>query len=354
MKWTHLLPLEPVPPGGSAAPEPRQFTRWPAQPPPADPATVPFQEALHRAHYALEGHEDVVRGWPAEFRRRAALREHLDAVDSGGPPDDTPVRLIPLLAGEGIAWSRADLAWALATAERYGCFDGAAFALPGHIALSLTREELEGFGPALRAVLDEFIDEWDTPRATRKHLAELYGTAIGRLAGRLPLDLLPWSDPFGCYTRERLDRHLDAPEVTAVLRHATTLAKPKPTRAWLRAAAALPADLPARAILGCLVDYDGAVSFLSDDLLRGLAWMVSLNPSDGTTDLLGEAALAAGRAHHEAPGFPYAPQAAVALAEILLTRSGEFPARVLDEMCETVQNRALLSRVRSARLRLAV
>jgi hypothetical protein len=301
----------------------------------------------------------AVRAWPAGLRRLAAVRVHINAVRhsrDGGPPDDGPARLMPVLIDERMRWSRSDLAWALRTADNYLLFDGAAFLLPGYMAVSLGRAELHGFEPALREVFDEFIDEQDIPRWVRKLLAELYGTAIGRCVAGLPLDLLTPSDPFGRFTRKRLGRRLEDPDVTDLLRHAAALSKPVPPKTWLRSAEAFAASWPVRAVLDCFVEYAGYVPFASDELLRGLAWMLSLDQSEQATELLALVAMTAGTAAQKSRGYPFAPQTAAATVEILASRPGEVPVRVLTDLSHTVANKALRARVETSlqRVRTAI
>lgn len=327
---------------------------WIGQLPSADPASVGFEDAVACASAAvatrLPGADRVVRAWPAEFRRLAALRVHVSTVTDSydRAPDDSPARLMPVLIDDTIRWSRAELAWALRTADDYAHFDGGAYLLPGYIAASLNRVELAGFGRALRAVFDDFITERDTPRPVRPLLGKLYGTAIGCLAGRLPLDLLPWQDPFGEFVRKQLDRRLDEPGVTVLFRHATALNKVLPPKAWLRVAASFPADWPVRLVLECFADHAGPVRSESDELLRGLVWMLSLDPSPGATELLGRVAITAGSSGERKRGYVFAPQTAAAAIEILTGRSGEVPARALTELSRIVVNKALLARVRTA------
>jgi hypothetical protein len=331
--WTHLLP--------EAGEEPAAL--------PNEPLSTRLQKAETAVFVRQPGAERAVRAWPADLRRHAALQMHRNAVDRWRylcPPTEGPARLMPVLIDDQLRWSRSELAWALRTADGYGLFDGAAFLLPGFIAASLDRAELTGFGPALRAVFDEFIEQRDTLRPVRRLLGELYGTAIGRLAGRLRLDLLPWHDPFGEFVRERLDRRLDEPGVAELLGHAASLSKLTPSKTWLRAAGALPVGWPVRTVLDCFVEYADYVSFGSDELLRGLAWMLSTDPSEESTALLGRVAVTAGSAGLQARGYPFAPQTAAATVEILAGRSGgETP---LTELSRIVANKALLNRVRVA------
>jgi hypothetical protein len=358
MTWTHLLPEPGTEPAGFVDPlgGPRRPIGWHGQPPPADPATVTLDEAMAFAAAAVysrqPGAEQIVRAWPAGFRRLVALRMHIDAARNAGSPDEGPARLMPVLIDDRIRWTRSELAWALRTADDWCQFDGGAFLLPGYIAAALSAADLAGFGPALRAVFDTFIEERDTPRPVRRLLAELYGRAIGRLAGRLPLHLLPWSDPFGRFARERLGARLDEPGVAGLLEHAASLSKPVPAKRWLSAAEAFPAGWPVWALLECFVAHDGHAGQASDDLLRGLAWMLSLDPSGAATGLLALAAARAAASDADSPRYPFAPQTAAAAVEILAARPGDVPACTLRGLAETVRNRALRARVDAALARL--
>lgn len=95
--------------------------------------------------------------------------------------------------------------------DGYELHDGAAYLLPGFIAASLGPAALSDFEPALRAVFAAFITDWDIPRPVRRLLGERYGTAVWRITGRLPPDLLPQHDPFGAFVRDLLGERLDEP-----------------------------------------------------------------------------------------------------------------------------------------------
>ncbi|MGX6601465.1 hypothetical protein ACWKSP_04900 [Micromonosporaceae bacterium Da 78-11] len=357
MTWTHLLPEAGDEPAGFVAPPrgPLMTRAWTGQPPPPDPTVADLTQAVHFAGAAVftrqPGAASTVLAWPADVRRLAALRVHVDAVHGWldhHAPDQGPARLMPVLIDERIRWSRPDLAWALRTADDYGLYDGAAFLLPGYIAASLSPAELAGFGRPLRAVFDEFIEQSETPRPVRRLLGELYGTAIWRLTGRLPLDLLPWHDPFGEFVQERLDQRLDEPGVIDLFRHATSLSKVSAPKKWLVAAGAFPDHRAVRRVLSCFVEHAGHISSASDELLRGLVWMLSLDPSAEATALLGRVAVTAGSAGSPGSGHPFAPQTAAAVVEILADRSGELPARILTDLSGIVANKALLTRVHAA------
>lgn len=347
MSWTELLPEQGREPAGLLDPaSPASWTGPEGQPPPSHQAA---QQAARTASASWRA-PAALRDRPADFRRLAALGMHAAAVaDCDRTPDEGPAGLMPFLIADDIRWTRSDLAWALRTADDYLYFDGAGYLLPGYMAVSLTAAELTGFAPALRAVFDDFIDQRDTPRHVRRQLAELYGTAIGRATGTLPLDLLPWSCDFGALARGKLAADLDSPPVTALLRHAMSLTSATPTKTWLREAATFPGRWPIQAVLECFSGWSGYVRFGTDELLRGLVWMLSQDRSETATDLLAETALAASGAAPDAPGSPFAPLTASAAVEALAARPGDRPAETLSHLSRTVRNRALLSRVGKVR-----
>ncbi|GAA2903124.1 hypothetical protein Acy02nite_86710 [Actinoplanes cyaneus] len=356
MTWTSLIP-EPVgEPTGFATLDrgPLAPRGWDGGLPPSDPSAAGPAQAATSASAAvysrLPGAERIVREWPADFRRLAALQVHLHAVrrwHCDWAPDEAPARLMPVLIDDRIRWSRTDLAWALRSADGYGLYDGAAFLLPGFIAAALSPAELSGFEPALQAVFAEFINERDTPRPVRRLLGERYGTALWQITGQLPPDLLPRHDPFGEFVRDFLGERLDEPGAAELLRHAASLNKPSPTRAWLRAGSAFPVRWPAPVVLDCFAGYRGYISYACDELLRGLVWILSLDPSDEATTLLGQVATTAGSPNGRKAGRSVAPQTAAATVEVLATRSGPVPAQALSEMSRSVANKTLLGRVRT-------
>jgi hypothetical protein len=187
MTWSHLLPEGDEEPAGFVDPSPsrRRDPSWQAQPLPANPRSLSLDAAVAAAYTALGRRQNsaagTVRAWPAEDRRLILLRIHIDAVRHPGPPDDGPARLVPTLICDQIRWTRTDLIWVLRTADGWGLYDGAAFLLPGYIAASLTVDEVAGCGPALRAVFDTMLHQWQTPQATRWQVTELYGRTLGRL-----------------------------------------------------------------------------------------------------------------------------------------------------------------------------
>jgi hypothetical protein len=183
----------------------------------------------------------------------------------------------------------------------------------------------------------------------RRQLATLYGTAIGRAAGCLPLDLLPWSCGFGEVAREKLGADLDGPMVTGTLRHAASLTRPAPSKAWLREAMTFPDRWPVEAVLECYAGHPRHVWFGTDELLRGLVWMLSQDPRDEAGALLCRVAVAAATAAPEWPRSPFAPQTAAAAVETLAGRPGELPAATLAGLSRTVRSRPLLNRIRKVR-----
>ncbi len=117
------------------------------------------------------------------------------------------------------------------------------------------------------------------------------------------------------------------------------------SKAWLSRAVVAPI-VPA--VLTCFSAYDGRLTSGTDQLLRGLAWTLSRDPSGEATALLGRVAIPA------ASAGPRAPQTAAAVVEILAGRSGDVPGRVLGELAGIVARRSLLDRIGAARTRLGV
>ncbi|MEU4159494.1 hypothetical protein [Actinoplanes sp. NPDC026670] len=335
MSWTELLPETGDEPAGLAVTGDAELE-----------SAVRVVESAARSWKRLG---PPGRDLPAEARRAAAVRLHLSAVRNTGAPDEGPVHVLPGLLDDDVPWSRSDLAWALRTADDYLNYDGASFVLPGCIAVSLSPAELEGFGPALVRVLDEFINERDTPRHIRRQLAELYGVAAGRVYRCLPLDLLPWSCGFGAFARDKFGADLSSRPAGDVLRHAATLTGATPSKTWLRAATTFPERWAVEAVLECFTGWSGHVWFGTDEQLRGLVWMLSLDRSEAATDLLARVAVAASAAEERRRGYPFAPLTAAAAVEAVAVRPGDLPAETLARLSRTVHNRALLSRMAKAR-----
>jgi hypothetical protein len=353
MTWSHLLPEGGEEPAGFVDPSPsrRRDPHWQAQPLPANPRKLSLDAAIAAAYAALgrrqHGAAGTVRAWPADDRRLMLLRIHIDAVRHPGPPDDGPSWLMPTLICDRIRWTRADLIWALRTADDWGLYDGAAFLLLGYIAASLTPDELAGCEPALRAVFDTMLHQRQTPQATRWQVTALIGKTLGRLTHRLPPHLLHAGDHFGPLARRQLGERLDTSEAAQVLAHAVSLTKPAPTKAWLHAARQLPTAAPARAVLGCFTEFRGPVHENNDQVLRGLTWMLSPDTDRDTTDLLARVAATAGSA--AAPSrYPVAPRTAAAAVTILAERPGDVATQTLTELSLTVRNKPLLAHVCAA------
>lgn len=103
-----------------------------------------------------------------------------------------------------------------------------------------------------------------------------------------------------------------------------------------------------RAVLECFAGFAGHVWSGSDELLRGLTWMLSLDPSPEATELLGRVAVTAGSSGARSRGYVFAPLTAAAAVEILTSRPGDVPGRALTELSRIVVHKALLARVRAA------
>ena len=318
--------------------------------PPADPAgwspgALNRMIGWHGSDLAVAA---TVRAWPAEVRRLVAAQAHLTAAWRDSPDEGTEI-VLGLLIGGGIRWRRADLAWALRVAAgECGLYDGGAFFLPAHIALALPAGQLAGFAPALRAVFDHVLHEGTVTGQFRHRLAHLYGTAIGRATGTLPPHLLNDGDEFGPAARSRLSAH-DRSAQTLLI-YAATLERSTPAKAWLRAAPpfvtypayeTLPTILETFASLRCFVD-DG-----NDVLLRGLTWLLSLDPSDEATGLLARVAVAAGSSA-AGNGYVNASRTAAAAVTVLAARPGPQATTALTELDRVVRNKALRKRIETA------
>jgi hypothetical protein len=331
MSWVNLLPEPGEEPSGLDDQPPAELDRM-----------ISRHLAKDRAVAA------TVRAWPPEVRRLVAARAHLTAVRRGHPDEGTEARLAVLIGG-GIRWSRADLAWALrSAAEEGGLYDGGAFFLPAHIALALPAGQLAGFVPALRAVFDHVLHEGSVTGQFRHRLAHLYGTAIGRATGTLPPHLLNDGDEFGPAARSRLSAH-DRSAQTLLI-YAASLERATPSKAWLRAAPpfvtypayeALPTILETFASVRCFVDDD------NDVLLRGLTWLLSLDPSDEATGLLARVAVAAGSSA-AGNGYVNASRTAAAAVTVLAARPGPQATTALTELDRVVRNKALRKRIEAA------
>lgn len=81
--------------------------------------------------------------------------------------------------------------------------------------------------------------------------------------------------------------------------------------------------------------------------------MLSLDPSDEATALLGKVAITAATAGEGRSGRPVTPQTAASAIDVLATRSGPIPARTLLVLSPGVRNKALLGRVHAALHRLS-
>ncbi|WP_204295814.1 hypothetical protein [Actinoplanes campanulatus] len=72
------------------------------------------------------------------------------------------------------------------------------------------------------------------PRSLRDPLAERYERLLTRVGAGVPAHLLPAYDAAGLAARRRVGGRLTDPGMIAVPEFASTLAKPVPTKAWLR------------------------------------------------------------------------------------------------------------------------
>ncbi|XVU23833.1 hypothetical protein ACQPZJ_42375 [Actinoplanes sp. CA-054009] len=143
------------------------------------------------------------------------------------------------------------------------------------------------------------------------------------------------------------------PAVHGVFRFAADLAKPVPTKAWLREAderlaAAPQAREAAGRLLGGYRRGARPVFDYVDTLLRGLVWLRSRVPGGETTALLCDLAATVAAPVRRGSAEIVAPKTAAAVAEALSGRPGDAPALALGRLSLTVRSRPLLTRVRAA------
>ncbi|KUL37292.1 hypothetical protein ADL15_11815 [Actinoplanes awajinensis subsp. mycoplanecinus] len=249
------------------------------------------------------------------------------------------------------------------------------------IANQLPLEELAGFEPVLRAVLEELRAEWDMQADIRRLLSRHYGAAIGRLHNDLVAHLFFDDDGFGPVARQQLGAATEDRAVVEVLDFAFTLAKPVPAKVWLRRAAEL-LSAGARAgagdragasagagdragagagagagavrvVLEAFAERGARVGDEHDVLLRGLCWLQGLDGSAESTALLGRVAEVACASRSARSADPKAPKAAAAVVEVLVDRSGDVPAAVLSRLSMSVRSRPVQKRVQAALERIA-
>ncbi|MGC4854791.1 DUF4132 domain-containing protein [Micromonospora sp. DT4] len=290
----------------------------------------------------------IVRAWPAEERRRAALALHRGSTSGMSG-------VVPNLATEDVPFTRADLLWCLdVVARRGGVDDGTDLELPALIAPRLTAAELADLVPALSALSSELLDDYFVTAATRRRTVTLFGQAIDRATGsRLPAWLLHHGDAFGPTVRADLGGDLVAPGVPELLEHCAALDKPAATAKWLRRldellVAAHGGRQVVRRLLDAFTGHGRSVHDDTDRLLRGLVWALSRERDEQATELLARATTSAASAPRQAAGFPYAQRTAIAAVRLLADRDGDVPLRTLARLAMTVCNKAVRSRVQTA------
>ncbi|GGN31001.1 hypothetical protein FHR83_004419 [Actinoplanes campanulatus] len=285
-----------------------------------------------------------------ERRRLLALRWHLATAEIEKASYDRDPEIYRIAAGP-LPWTTGDLGWALRVAHGGRIYDGMLYHLPLLIAERLPAERLAAFEPALAAILEETCSGYFMPRSLRDPLAERYERLLTRVGAGVPAHLLPAYDAAGLAARRRLGGRLTDPGTIAVLEFASTLAKPVPTKAWLRQGEALLRDTPpaVAAVRDVLDVYTGTTGWTreaQDRLVRGLCWLAATDLSEETTVLLARVAESAGRS----PGRtaePRASRTAAAVIEILVERPGPEPARVLARLALTARSKPVRARVRT-------
>jgi hypothetical protein len=308
--------------------------------------------------------EQRIADWSAAQRRAAALRVHLDAASSGGPPDPPPAEAVTLLDRYGVDWSRTDLVWSLyVLADGSGLWCRSDHRLPAILAARLDAGQLTGLAPALRAVLHNVVTERQNypfssqiiSPALRQDLTRLLATGVDRVEpGPVPARLLHSGDHLGPLVRAELGTTLTDPAATAVLVHAASLRKPTPSASWHRTAACLPqpASDVAVAILDRYTEIGGYLHPDTDLLLRGLTWILDADTTEDATEtvsvLLSRVASTAGAAAPTTPGRPYAPNTATAAVTMLGNRGDDHAIRTLTRMSGQVRNRTLRKHIDAA------
>jgi hypothetical protein len=281
----------------------------------------------------------VVRSWPAEERRRAALVVYRRLARGGG------LRLVDAvrdLAEGDVPWHRADLLWCLEAAAR-GCewIDATQLEMPMTIAKRVPAAELTGLAPALSALLVELANDYSMTTDARRRTSALVATALDRSTGsRVPSWLLHDGDGFGPTVRAELGDLLTAPGVADLLAHCAALNGPTAPARWRRRLdehlSAAPNGAEAvRAICEAFVAHGGYVHDDTDHLLRGLVWALSRDGDDRATDLLARVTAVAAAAPRGAAGYPYAQRTAIAAVRLLADRNGDAPVRTLTRLVVT-------------------
>jgi hypothetical protein len=309
--------------------------------------------------------EARIESWSAAQRRVAALRVHLDAASSGGPPDPRPAEAVTLLDRYGVDWSRTDLVWSLyVLADSSGLWCRSDHRLPAILAARLDAGQLAGLAPVLRAVLHDVVDQHRNypfssqiiSPALRQDLTRLLATGIDRAEpGPVPAYLLHSGDHLGPLVRDEFAARLTDPAATAVLVHGASLRKPMPSATWRRTASSLPpaARDTASAILDRFAEVGGYLHPDTDLLLRGLTWVLADDAAEAVTVLLARVASTAGSADPASPGYPYAPNTAAAAVAILGDRGGDHATRALTWMSGQVRSRTLRKQIDAALVNLA-
>ncbi|MEV6842938.1 DUF4132 domain-containing protein [Actinoplanes sp. NPDC051411] len=353
--WRSLLPE--VPPGPAGLDETRlERPLGPVSlPVPDDPAGEPIAlvaEAVGRMAemVGLREMRQVVGPWPAEQRRLVALQIALWHAYDDWPSVGVGRAWVALLRGP-VGFRRDDLLWSLAVlAESEARHLGQAHHLPALIAAELPDDQLSGLLPVFEAVLSA-RDEIDT-LDERLRVTRLYSDVIDRLTDHLPPYLLHDGDRVGPAIRAALGGRLSGTGMRPLLLHAVSLAKPVPTRGWLRTAESRLAAAPdgaavARVMLETFAARGEEIHEDTDTLLRGMVWLVAADPGEEASAALARAAVVAGSPPSRSVGYPIAPRVAAAAVEALAGREGD-TARALVALSAAVRYKALKTRVSSA------
>lgn len=359
--WVELLPtVPPTPAGVDDRVAPRGETwRVPVEPPPvpADPRARPLAEvaeavAERAGEIGQGGMSALVGRWSRDDRRLVALQMHFSHAHDTFPSRGVGRALVALLF-DRVGFTRDDLLWSFAVlADAKSRSYKQAFHLPALIAAELPDDELAGLLPVFDAVAAEARDTI-VFQEERVRVARLYGDVLDRLTDQLPPYLLHDGDSIGPAVRGALGEALAATGMRALLLHSFSLAKPMPSKAWLRTgearlAAAAGGGSTVSTMLEVFAGVEDYAHEDTDTLMRGLVWLLARDPGAPATDLLARVAVAAGSAATRSAGYPFAPRTAAAAVEALAERPGDVPPRALARLMLAVKNKALRARVAGA------
>lgn len=327
---------------------------------------------------------DPAAGDPCDFapddpegHRLELMQWHTEAV-SGWHRDTGANPRIYQPGGEPLPWQRGDLVWAL---SRHGPGSGAGpLVVPSMIVQGIPAAWLAECAPALTALVARLRDDDGMPAHVRQTLADRFGQALARSGDTTPA----FDDRFSTAIYPILAGVRDDPATMAALDLAGSLTRPVPSKAWLRRAETVSAQVPAaiRDVLQAFCGTAGPVHADHDSLLRGVCWLAAAHspapatepptvsvtappavsvtappapvsgeptalPAAEVTELLARVAVLAGEPSAWTV-HPRAARTAAAAVEILAGRPGPATSRALERMARTARSRPLLARVHTA------